>query len=365
MCCAPTLHEAYKETGQVHPTPAHMSVDKTGPAAAEVATKAFPMVAPQILDEFGNVVDNATKLKELKLEVGVYVYTLDKDGGKRYAVIQSMDHERVALWSPDKTKSPKARTFTLPSAEVVEKWKPVVDASEVADHGLILNWQLLGPDCCVELLANNTKNLYANMLLRVWTHFEAAQGVRPIRIATRPRKKVFATVAMEPSTLSLVPFSPSLAFQKPSPETASLDLKIISPVKGDETLHVKPYFTCPTPAKPNSGGLVPFWAVERLNSAKALDPSVNCRLDMYRVSGAFVFPEKFGMTASHDQSKVEIPVLTNFKAVAEGEPLVWCDESWVVVEKKSGGVVKASKRLMCDALDDGNSRPKKAALDEH
>ena len=83
---------------------------------------------------------------------------------------------------------------------------------------------------------------------------------------------------------------------------------------------------------------------------------MNCKLETFRVSQAFVFPELPHVRPVHAQTSIEIPFLTNFKAISAGEILVWCDESWVAKQKTSVGVVKAAKRVMNDA--DANSRDK-------
>ena len=122
------------------PAPAHVNVGTAvGAEAAQLADNMRQRCVPQVLDAAGKVVDQLTSLKELKLAVGVYAFKTNASGAKTYAVIQSMDHESVSFWSPDKLLPLEQRSFSASSEEVIEEWRPVMDAGEVADNGFIMN----------------------------------------------------------------------------------------------------------------------------------------------------------------------------------------------------------------------------------
>ena len=160
----------------MHPPPAHVNVGRAlGAEAAQLVDNMRHRCALQVLDGAGKVVDQLTSLKELKLAVGVYAFKTNARGAKTYAVIQSMDHESVSFWSPDKLLPLEQRSFSALSEEVVEEWRPVMDAGEVADNGLIMNWELLGPDLDSKLLAANVKAQYHDMLYRVWHRHEGTR----------------------------------------------------------------------------------------------------------------------------------------------------------------------------------------------
>ena len=81
---------------------------------------------------------------------------------------------------------------------------------------------------------------------------------------------MIATELIEELALRLVPFSTILVFQNPKPGDSPINLLVESPENPAETLHARLFFTLPTPGKPNTGAVVPFWGAERFDSAKAM-----------------------------------------------------------------------------------------------
>ena len=81
---------------------------------------------------------------------------------------------------------------------------------------------------------------------------------------------MIATELIEERALRLVPFSTILVFQNPKPGDSPINLLVESPENPAETLHARSFFTLPTPGKPNTGAVVPFWGAERFDSAKAM-----------------------------------------------------------------------------------------------
>ena len=269
-------------------------------------------MAPQQLDERGRVKDSITTLREKHLTVGCYVCRKPDADTTDYAIIHTITHDVVTLARLKSTEG-SARMLSVPCSEIIEEWRPVVDPEEVRDKGIITNFMLLTPSNDRDY--ENTLQVHAHLkvLQGAWDHFAAKMIETPFMIGTKPRKHITTTRDVEPNELVFVPYSRSLAFMNPTKIKKgefAMSLGVESRgVDATEVLHIKPYFVVPKPSEPHKGCVIPFWAVERLDSTKADNVSINMSLSEWRVSGATVFPPLLGHAGAHDQQRFLILLL--------------------------------------------------------
>ena len=199
---------------------------------------------------------------------------------------------------------------------------------ELKDAPPLPVWALSGPDRDIDVAVAHLKDRFLCDLLLTWRHFDIAHDQMPIMINLRPRKHVVATEDLKSGSVVMVPFSNSVVFAAPPPSTKAhsnvLAWEVESPKGASQVLQIQPYLSLPTATAPNSGKLVPFWAIDRLDSSKAGTDEVNCELVSYRLSTATVFPLMGQFGAEPTQTRSCIPVLMVTKDVAKGAKLAWC-----------------------------------------
>ena len=359
------LNEAFRKTGSTSALPAASKTPPAASAAASVGRLANSHLPARLLamDEMGRMVDTTVLLYEKGFEVGHYVRRDNDDSSVTYGMIQSIAQGMVTVYSTSKEDAEKV--FTMQANEFVEAWHTVSNAEELRDAGAVPGWPLLGPDHDLDGNTNVKKAAYLRALYAVWEHFNTTQGDLPIMVNTKPRKHVVALKPLKANSLILVPYSTSLVYG-PMPDKGKHIASVIvdcelSPKHISHVLHIQPLFQPPTMDKPNQGKIVPFWAVECLDSSQSGSDEENCEVVPYLFSTATVFPAFVGEHgARHTQSRFRVPVLVLTKDIDTNTRLAYVDKNWVL-QQKPAKALKASARAV--AASCGETVTRKRTVD--
>ena len=306
-----------------------------------------PLQRPLLMDDRGQVIDTAVRLKAEKYELGMYVRRTDaKSGAVTHAILQAIEQDQVTLYPT--THSHGGKPIVVTADELISTWAAVFDASELLESSPLSCWPLLGPEADAAVMSSLAKSQFLSALYNVYDHFQKLAEL-PIMINQKPSRHVVATEDIKAGGLVLVPFSNNVSFAA-APEECKTMVQVVcedyrDPSSPQHPLHIAPFYSPPTTKKPTVGRVVPFWAVARLDASKEDDDEVNCALVPYVISSAIVFPVMQGHTARHSQQRVAIPVLTLTKDVKKGAKLQWCDKSWKLPRKPVKAVM-AGKKLM-------------------
>ena len=352
-------YEAYLAHGSVKAQP-HV----TTRVAASASTTGFALAAPQLLDAAGRVLDNETTLRERQFRVGTWVKSAQEDKPTVFGVIQAASHHEVTVYFTSKQDGDKA--LSVPTGDFLKKWALVMDAAEMQDRGLLASWPLLDPTDDVDCQCADVKFSVTHDVFLLWKHFFGKlMEDCPLMIGTKPRKHVFTTRDVPANSLMLVPYSPTTTFLHPDKVKNEfvISLGVPSPKCNGEMLYSKPLFVQPKPSSPNTGSIILFWGVERLDASHADSEDVNMLLTQFRMSTATVFPRVGEFSPSHVQEFRNIPVLTNTDAIKEGTTLKWCDDKYVIEKKPKSAPVKASKKMMDEVLGEEPSSKKSRGSD--
>ena len=343
---------------------AHATVQsKDGDTAQSSKTlkATFAVQTPLRMDESGRMIDTAQLLKSHGLVVGMYISKQVGDD-KKYGILQAIEQDEITVYCLGKGQ---IKQEVFPAKDFAKTWSLVMDAKEVEDAGSVPSWPLLGPNTDLDFLTDMRKASYKAALYTVWNHFQQVQGDPTIMVNSKPRKHVVATSDIPERSLVLVPFSTSLSFFKQGECKQSQAIpvaSVISPKDDEQVLHIYPYISMPSPAKANSGRLVPFWAVDRLDKSMLDEEKVNCEMALYRHSLAIVLPAMASHLPRHEQERLVIPVLVNTKPIAKGTRLVWCD-SGLEVSEKPEKPLKAPKGKMKAPTTAAEKNKKRKAQD--
>ena len=357
------MSEAFRKTGTVKALPAPESEqkkDESGTASTKGPS------GPLLMDSTGRMIDSATVLQQKGFEVGHYVRKdADADGGEApvYGLIQAIQQDVVTVYATSKAAAQKAMDVKVP--EFLNEWSHVMNADELRDNGALPGWPLLGPPSDKDGLSQLVKAEYFGALHSVWDHFNESQGDLPIMVNMKPRRHVVTTQPLDANSLVLVPYSTSLVFDK-MPETGKHISSIVvdselSPKQINLVLHIQPFFSAPTTDKPNQGKLVPFWAVDVLDSSKSGSDAENCELISYICSNASVFPSFVSFDPRQRQKRTKVPVLVLTKAVGAGTRLAYVDKNWVVLPKQDRALKATAKAV--DATKDSSGGRKRTVID--
>jgi hypothetical protein len=320
---------------------------------------------PLLMDSTGRMIDSATVLQQKGFEVGHYVRKdADDDGGEAIlGLIQAIQQDVVTVYSTSKAAAQK--TLDVKVQEFLGKWSHVMNADEMRDNGALPGWPLLGPPSDKDGLSQLRKGEYLSALYSVWDHFNESQGDLPLMVNWKPRRHVVTTKPLDANSLVLVPYATSLVFDK-MPEKGKHISSIVvdselSPKQINLVLHIQPFFSAPTTDKPNQGKIVPFWAVDVLDSSQSGSDAENCELISYICSNASVFPEFVSFAPRQRQKRTKVPVLVLTKAVGEGTRLAYVDKNWVVLPKQERALKATAKAV--DATKESSASRKRTAID--
>jgi len=268
------------------------------------------------------LIDEAKQLCEVGIEVGVYVKKNDDAG---LWVIEEVANDKCIVVRRPKETTPKY----VPYSEFRKDWTVVYDKAEITDKGLLTNY--------AETLADNNEAIsVARQWARVQLGLEFAQAwvdkhskKPPLRIETKPEKKVFLTEAVKKGQLLLLPHSDRLGFDfvtaKPAKKTFEPDLPWIDSLKrvAGKPIYIKPQFNATSASVDGKQALTePFWAVRRISPKAA---GGNLRLDRMLHNGSLCTQCALGdgPTVLATSVSVITPVLTNPTDLAAGAELIW------------------------------------------
>lgn len=276
-------------------------------------------------DSQGNLIDEARMLSEAGLEVGIYVKGI-AGPSRVIAVVEEVGGGRLVVRQPGKKE-----TQSLSYVDFKTNWQIVHDKAEIQDKGVVLNY--------METLADNNEAIsLARAWARVQIGLESAQAwvdehfpLRPIRIETKPKTKVFILQPVKAQTIFFLPHSPSYAFDaasssKTSKKTFEVDPKWISAGEqvAGKPLFIKPAFVPWTGKLESKQALTEgFWAVRRVEEDGGEEG--NMELSSLKLNGSLCTggsaAEKSFLTAQNLVSSSQ--VLRNKRALEAGEELIW------------------------------------------
>lgn len=276
-------------------------------------------------DSRGNLVDEARMLAEAGLEVGIYVKKIAGPSPVT-GVVEEVGGGKIVV-----RPLGKKQTLSLSYVNFKDEWQFINDKAEIQDKGVVLNY--------FETLADNNE---AISLARAWGRvqigLECAQAwvnehfpLRPIRMETKPKTKVFILEPAKAQSIFFLPHSTSYAFDaatsgKTSTKTFEVDPKWISAGEkvAGKPLFIKPAFVPWTGKLESKQALTEgFWAVRRVEEDGGEEG--NMELSSLKLNGSLCTggsaSERSLLTAQNLVSSS--PVLRNARDLEAGEELIW------------------------------------------